>query len=290
MIQVDRSLYSNVIAAVQRTANMPGGGVSGLPNGATIRGLDGVSSFGSDIQDAQKEFEKGRVQSSLERVRQIESLFQGIVGRWNGSISTILSSARTGRQQLSIQKLNEVKSAQTKMQQLTRPAGKAFQDLINALELAVTNEGYKDVSAEAADTEATEPESATDVSGVSGDDEAACVTDAIPEPTSQPEEMDDAPDSDLLGSFATNYNFGEKLNLKRTADQKVRIEPRFEENGFYYFEGMEPPRVLRVREIRKSSILVFDPLASQEAVIEGGELKGLLIKGVWQLEAKKSRR
>ena len=75
MIQVDRALFSNVATSIQRTSNLPGGGVSGLPGGVVIRGLQGVGSFAADIQDAQKEFERGRARTSLERVRQLDSLF-----------------------------------------------------------------------------------------------------------------------------------------------------------------------------------------------------------------------
>ena len=149
MIKVERALFSNVISAVQRTANLPGGGVRGIPGGVVIKGLDGVASFGADIQEAQKEYEKGRIRTSLERVRQLDAQFQGISSRWESTANNVLSSARSGTDQIPMQKLNEVKNAQTKMAQLTRPAAKAFQDLVTALETAVANEGREQADEEA---------------------------------------------------------------------------------------------------------------------------------------------
>ena len=55
MISVEPALFSNIIITVQRTNSLAGGSVSGLPNGVVIEGLKGVSSFGSDISEAQKE-------------------------------------------------------------------------------------------------------------------------------------------------------------------------------------------------------------------------------------------
>ena len=211
MIQVDRALFSNVISAVQRTSNLPGGGVNGLPNGVVIRGLQGVGGFGSDIQDAQKEFEKGRIRTSLERVRQLDSQFQSIVGRWNSSVNSVLSSARTGAQQISIHKLNEVKSAQTKMQSLARPASKSLQDLVTALELAVANEGRTDTADDSdsdAETDGNEeqdlaPEQHTDEKAESTSSEAIVENEIVEQP--------DSPDVNLLGQFSINYRFGDKL-------------------------------------------------------------------------------
>ena len=289
MIQVDRSLFSNVISSVQRTSNLPGGGVNGLPNGIIIRGLEGVSSFGSDIQDAQKEFEKGRVRSSLERVRQLDTLFQGIVGRWNSTVNTLLSSARTGTQQISIQKLNEVKQAQTKMQQLTRPASKALQDLVTALELALTNEGRKEIVPSDDDEKESDSNKVTAVEQATPKDESISNDHAEPTTKADDEEEEEHPDIDLLGRFSTNYRFANRLEIKKGSDGKSRIDPNFEANGFYFFHGMDPPRVIRIREIRRGSLLVFDTYYSQETNLELAELKPLLANGIWQLQPKKAR-
>ena len=286
MIQVDRALFSNVISAVQRTSNLPGGGVNGLPNGVVIRGLQGVGGFGSDIQDAQKEFEKGRIRTSLERVRQLDSQFQSIVGRWNSSVNTVLSSARTGAQQISIHKLNEVKSAQTKMQSLARPASKSLQDLVTALELAVANEGRTDT--------ADDPDSDSDTDGKEEQDpqseenlgEQAESTSGEVIDGKETVEQADGPDVNLLGQFSINYRFGERLEKVKGKDGRSRILPKLESDRFYFFQGMEPPRVLRIRDINRDSIVVFDSLYAQESAIKSGELKALLSSGIWRLESK----
>ena len=157
MISVEPALFSNIIITVQRTNSLAGGSVSGLPNGVVIEGLKGVSSFGSDIAEAQKEYELGRIRSALDRIRQIETQFNGIAGRWSAQVNQVVSSARQGRQQLSIQKLNEVKNAQTKMQQLVGPASKSFQDLVCAMEHAVSSEGRVNTDETSSDATDTNP-------------------------------------------------------------------------------------------------------------------------------------
>src|SRR6056297_2648987 len=142
MLRVDPSLFSNVVTAVQRTGHLPGGAVRGLPGGVSVEGLRGVDSFASEIADAKKEFELGRVHSSLQRVRQLEMQFGSIVGRWNATVSTVVASARQGKQGLSLQKLQEVKNAQAKMRSLTSPATKTFRDLVTALEHYVAAGGH----------------------------------------------------------------------------------------------------------------------------------------------------
>ena len=291
MIQVDRALFSNVISAVQRTSNLPGGGVNGLPNGVVIRGLQGVGGFGSDIQDAQKEFEKGRIRTSLERVRQLDSQFQSIVGRWNSSVNSVLSSARAGAQQISIHKLNEVKSAQSKMQSLARPASKSLQDLVTALELAVANEGRTDTADESdAETDANanaqqDPHSEEAMTEIATTEQAASTSSKV-NVENESVEQADGPDVNLLGQFSINYRFGDKLEKVKGKDGRTRILPSLESERFYFFQGMEPPRVLRIRDINRDSIVVFDARYAQESTIKSGELKALLSSGIWRLESK----
>lgn len=143
LVQLEAAHFSNVIGAIQRTASLTGGAVRGLPGGVVIGGLPGVASFASSISDAQKEFQLGRVHASLERIRQLETSFNGITGRWNSTVMSVISSAKQGRQAVPLAKLNEVKNAQTRMQQLIRPAEKAFRDLVTALEHEVAMEGRR---------------------------------------------------------------------------------------------------------------------------------------------------
>lgn len=287
MIQVDRSLFSNAMAAVSRTGNLPGGGVHGLPNGVVLRGLQGVGSVGSDVQDAQKEFEKGRIQTSLERIRQIESLFQGIAGRWNATASTIINGARSGAQQVSLHKLNEVKTAQSKMQQLIRPASKALQDLIGALELALTNDGRSEIVPEQQSAASPQQPETAPTAEAEPIVEAQAETETETEVDDSDQESDEL-DSNLLGQFATNYVFGNRLKLKKDANNKVHVDPALQENRFYFFHGAEPPRVFRIREIRRKEIVVFDPHFAAESIITAGEMKSMLQAGIWCLEAKKT--
>ena len=286
MIQVDRALFSNAMSALSRTGNLPGGGVRGLPGGAVLGGLQGVSSFSSDIQDAQKDFEKGRVRSALERIRQIEAHFQNISSRWNSTATTIVSGARTGSQQISIQKLNEVKSAQAKMNQLTRPASKSLQDLVTALEHALTNLGRDDESAVSDDSDDDEALAASDAKKKE-EQTAADAKNAAS--LAARDESSNTPNEDLLGQFAMNYVFGDKLKPTRRSDGKVGIEPALEENKFFFFSGAEPPRVFRIREVARNSIVVFDPHIAAESMMDEKELKLMLRNGIWKLEARKKR-
>ncbi len=273
MLRVDPSLFANVVTSVQRTGNLTGGSVRGLPNGVVIEGLKGVNSFSSDIAEAQKEFRLGRVRSALERVKQMETQFNGIAGRWNASVGSVISSARQGRQQLSIQKLNEVKSAQTKMQQLTGPASKAFLDLVSALEHAVAMEGRETEDFKADADDRTD----SDTVEVSNDPDGA---------DSSVERADDTPDHNLLSSFAENYDYGARLEIRKEAGKKARIVPRLEKDQFYFFAGLDPPRVVRVRELKRQSVIVFDTRVSCELLIEADELKELIGEGIWILAAK----
>ncbi|MCG8648956.1 MAG: hypothetical protein MI861_03940 [Pirellulales bacterium] len=274
MLRVEPSLFSNVITAVQRTSSLTGGSVVGLPNGVVIEGLKGVNSFGSDVAEAQKEFQLGRVRSALERIKQIESHFNGIASRWTSTVNSVISSAKQGRHQLSIQKLNEVRNAQTKMRQLTGPASKAFQDLVSALEHAVSMEGRSSQDV----PEEPQPAPVAPV--------AATTTPVVDQPVPEKTPEEQTPDVNLLGPFATNYHFGDKVKLRKGADNKVRLIPKLEKNKFYFLMGFHPPRVVRIRELNRDSLLVFDTHHSQELLIESHKLKSLLLSGIWALVSK----
>ena len=269
MLHVDPAHFANVINAVQRTGSLTGGAVRGLPGGAVVEGLKGINSFGSDINDAKKEFELGRVRTALERIKQIESQFNGIAGRWNGTVGSLISSARQGRQQLSLQKLNELKNAQTKMQQLTGPASKAFQDLVAALEHAVSIDG-RETKGDATLADVGEPTNTDDQDTPA----VGSVLDANKETT---------PDPDLLGRFATDYRYGPKLQLKLNSDEKAKVVPSLEKNKLYFFAGLDPPRVVRLRKLDSKAVLVFDTLHSRDSLIDSRELVELIKKGIWAL-------
>lgn len=272
MLRVDPVLFSNVATAVQRTGNLTGGGVRGLPGGVVIEGLQGVGSFAADLTDAQMEFKLGRIHSAAQRVRQLEMQFNGIVGRWNATANGVITAARQGKQNLPLQKLNEVKNAQSKMGQLTRPANKAFRDLISALEHAIA-------SADDATTEEPLPDSDSPTEPQRDDSVAAKET---PQPAPPP--VPQHPDLQLLGRFAEKYRYGEQLKIQRGDDGKSRISPKFEIGKFYLLEGLVPPTVVRVRELKHQEMLVFDPQQSRELLLSAIELKMLLRKGIWLLK------
>lgn len=280
MQQVDPSHFTNVILAVQRTARLTGGAVRGLPGGLVIDGLQGVSSFGSDIAEAQKEFELGRIQSSLTRVRQIEMQFQGIAGRWGSTVTTIIATAKQGRQQLPAQKLNEVKAAQGKMQQLISPAEKAFRDLVSALEHAVSSEGHH------GDDEQKHVTDNHDDRATEENDQEITIASQT-ETINADDPVGEQPDRDLLGSFASKYRFGAKLQLRKDADNKTHIRPPLEDHRFYFVSGYSPPRVIRLRQRFRQSILVYDTLQSCERQIDGSDLKKLINQGMWLLVSDK---
>lgn len=292
MITVEPALFSNIIITVQRTSSLTGGSVSGLPNGIVIEGMKGTSSFGSDIAEAQKEYELGRIRSALDRVRQIETQFNGIAGRWNAQVGQVISSARQGRQQLSIQKLNEVKNAQTKMQQLAGPASKSFQDLVSALEHAVSMEG-RDSEATSSDlgidqVNPARGQSRNPVKGIAQQDESEVTADqpAHQRTTKINAPQEETPDLNLLGSYMTHYRFGEKLTIQKGPDNVARVVPRLEKGRFYFANGFDPPRVFRVRELQQGSVLLYDPMQGGEVLLESSELKVQLQHGIWSLAPK----
>ncbi|WP_286177514.1 hypothetical protein [Stieleria mannarensis] len=248
LVQIEPAHFSNVIGAIQRTASLTGGAVRGLPGGVVIGGLPGVASFASSISDAQKEFQLGRVHSALERVRQLETSFNGITGRWNSNVMSVISSAKQGRQAVPLAKLNEVKNAQTRMQQLIRPAEKAFRDLVTALEHEVAMEGRRD-------------DDADDVSG------------------------DDTPEIDLPEDVAETYRCGAKIQLRQGEDQKTRLTPALRKQACYFIKGLDPPRVVRLKSLDKKAITAIDVQQDKELTIPAGELAKLIQTGVWVLLA-----
>jgi len=292
MISVEPALFSNIIINVQRTNSLAGGSVSGLPNGVVIEGLKGVSSFGSDIAEAQKEFEMGRIRSALDRIRQIETQFNGIAGRWTAQVNQIVSSARQGRQQLSIQKLNEVKNAQTKMQQLVGPASKSFQDLVSALEHAVSTEGREKNSDSAEPTSQVSSTTETMGGAHESDSPDTAQTSANESKTVEAsgfprqEVVDPKPDAELLGSYMSNYRFDEKLVVKKGADNVSRLVPRLEKNRFYFGCGFEPPRVFRVRDIQRGKVILYDTLVGKDVLLDSADLKIQIRLGIWSLRSK----
>jgi hypothetical protein len=294
MISVEPALFSNIIITVQRTNSLSGGSVSGLPNGVVIEGLKGVSSFGSDISEAQKEYELGRIRSALDRIRQIETQFNGIAGRWTAQVNQVVSSARQGRQQLSIQKLNEVKNAQTKMQQLVGPASKSFQDLVCALEHAVSSEGRESTedSAESSSTvtNATTTTNSTPALKPSDSDQDSSIESKAEglQDARRTEAVVPAPDADLLGSYMSNYRFGEKLVVKKGADKVSRLVPRLEKNKFYFACGFEPPRVFRVRDIQRGKVILYDTILGEDVLLDSSELRIQIRLGIWSLRPKNS--
>jgi hypothetical protein len=129
-----------------------------------------------------------------------------------------------------------------------------------------------------------------DVSRESGRREHATKSDAWQDPKvtpadSQPSEVsgDRTPDANDLGSFASNYRCGRKLRLARDANEKFGVVPELELGKFYYLAGLEPPRVIRIRELQPKAILAFDTLRLHEATLATTELADLIRKGVWVL-------
>lgn len=277
MIRVDAALFSNVSSAVQRTANLTGGSVSGLPGGVVIGGLQGVTSFSADLVDAHTEFKLGRRRTALERVKQIESQFNGIASRWNGTVNSLISSARTGKQGMSTQKLNEVKSAQAKMVQLTGPATKCFRDLITALEHEVALEGHDSKDEDDVDSANAEHVNAGPTTAVEPvDQDSRSVT-----PVKPVEEVE--VDADDLGRFADKYSVGPRLAIQKQVDGPARLVPNLEAGRFYFCKGLEPPAVIRVRELERSGVLILDTSRSQERFVDSRTLKTWIKSGTWIL-------
>lgn len=294
MLRVDTALFSNVVTAVQRTGNLPGGAVRGLPNGVSIEGLKGVDSFAAAVADAKREFELGRIHNAAQQVRQLETNFNSIAGRWNATVTTIVSSARQGRNQLPLQKLNEVKNAQSKMRQVTSPATKAFRDLITALEHVIANGGDSDVGSDGdggepkagSQDEANDHSAATETAT---DEATAKVTEQATELSARSTKSSGQPtlptglSLEMLGKFADKYQYGPRLAMRTSDSGKRYLSPKLEEGKFYFFKGLDPPGVIRVREIQTQAILVFDALSAQETRMSAAQLQVLLGDGIWLL-------
>ncbi|OYP33936.1 hypothetical protein [Rhodopirellula sp. MGV] len=248
MIQLDAAHFSNLTSAVQRTGSLTGGAVRGLPNDVVIDGLHGVQSYGSAIAEAQKEFQLGRARTALERVRQLETSFSSSVGQWNGTVNSIISGAKQGRQAVPAAKLNEVRNAQTRMQVLVGPATKAFRDLISALEFEISLEGHQGGEDKDADNLAADDGIPT-----------------IPEP------------------FTKGYHVVTQLHLERGGDNKARVVPQFEPKQFYLLVGDESARVVRVDELNQSSLAVYDFELEDNTTLEGKQLIAQLRRGVWAI-------
>jgi hypothetical protein len=276
MLQVDSSLFANVIISVQRTSALPGGVVSGLPNGLVIEGLKGVNSFGSDVAEAQKEYELGRIRSALSRVQQIETQFSGILGRWNASAGTVLTSGRQSQQKLSLQKINEVKNAQTKMQLLAGPATKSFRDLITALEHAISIEGH-----------VSEDETQDESKSKNESHNLIAAAEPPANESFQPSEglpQINHPDPNLLGRYALTYRFDSRIEKKRTENNKSYLEPKLQVDQFYFLTGKQPPRVVRIRRLDRSQIIVLDTYLNRDVTIDTIEIRQLLEQGMWLLQ------
>lgn len=256
MIQLDVSHFSNVVGAVQRTASLTGGAVRGLPGGVVIDGLMGINSFAAGISEAQKEFQLGRTRTSLDRIKQLENQFNGISGRWSSTVMSVIANARQGRQAIPQQKLNEVKNAQTRMQQLIGPATKAFRDLVTALEHEVTMEGR-----EVATERDTSPQ------------------DATPQGQESSEDV-------LLGEFDQSYRLDQKLKLRRGEDQRVHIVPSLETENQYFIAGFDPPQVVQLTAIHRKSVRLTNVNDSTHQTIESRELAKLIKKGIWLVQLK----
>lgn len=257
MIQLEAAHFSNLTGAIQRTGSLTGGAIRGLPGGLVIGGLVGVGSFASSLSDAQKEFRLGRPHTSLERVRQLENEFNSIASRWSSTVQSVISNAKQGRQGIPLQRLNDVKNAQTRMQQLTGPVTKAFRDLVTALEHEIAIAGREALEEANAENE-SEP-----------------VSDASQAELQEPK---------LPGSFATDFQLGARLRLQRVGEKKVHVVPKIKAESYYFAAGFDPARVIRVDEVQKTAIDIFDTLESKSTKIDGRQLSELIDRGIWVLE------
>jgi hypothetical protein len=259
-----------------------------LPNGASIEGLKGVDSFAAAIADAKREFELGRIHNAAQQVRQLENQFNSIAGRWNAQVATIVAGARQGRQQLPLQKLNEVKNAQSKMRQVTSPASKTFRDLITALEqvIAAGPESSEESTSESISesTEESKSESTLE-SSVMPKQESELKTESKSNssPSNSSPSLPPGMTAEMLGRFADKYQFGPRLVVKTSDNGKQYLSPKLEENQFCFFKGLDPPTVVRIREIQSQSIVILDATSGEENRLSTMQLKRLLSRGIWLL-------
>lgn len=202
-LEIDMALFLNVITSVQRTANLRGGEIQGLPNAQVIRGLSGVGSIPSAINEAKVSAEQNDFKKALDTVRLQSNAFESIVSRWVADVSRIASQGRMpGRNQMSMQKIQEVTSARTNMQQATSPASRAFQNLIQALEQAYT---------------------------IQSREKKLVLT-----PEQIKEHLSQHGNAILEEIVREHFDMGDKLSV--TVDGlSVKIRPRLEKGAYYYF-------------------------------------------------------
>ena len=300
VLQVDPSLFTNAAGAIMRSSSLTGGAIGGLPGGVTVAGLQGVSSMGSDIAEAQKEFELGRPHTALQRARQIDSMYSAVAGRWTATVAGLVGASRRGDRGMSAQKMNELKSAQVKMQQLIGPAQKAMRDLITALEHHITNAETTDAETTDAETsknkDGDDDKSGDDVatpsptpnpsaSSAANDDSPSGVKDDSPSGEAATSDDQGLPDADLLGNFAANYRFGERLTIRKSPRGKLTVTPSIDPDRFYFLAGGDPPRVVRIRERSRSSVVAYDTHRGRDVTMNSDELKRHIKSGLWQLIA-----
>ncbi|MEM6688519.1 MAG: hypothetical protein AAF664_03770 [Planctomycetota bacterium] len=290
MLTLEATHFSNVGLAVSRSGTLPGGSLRGLPGGIVIDGLPGVGGFSGDLNDALNEYRCGRIQTALQRVRQLESQFGGIASRWEANVGGLLGGARQGNQQLSLQKINELRSAQTKMRMLTGPAIKSFRDLVTALEHEVSrvsdgaqpSNGDQDVQSKDLDP-ANGAKTELSAEELKNDHTSPGNRGVKPVKPRTQTPLQETPPLEEIGHFASNYRFGRKLGVKRNESGKSYVSPAFQEGGFYFLETAEPSRVIRVRELIASGLVIRDNHLQADRLIDKSELKTLLNGGIWEL-------
>ncbi len=257
MIQLETAHFSTLTGTIQRTSGLPGGAIRGLPGGVVVDGLPGVAAFASSIADAQKEFQLGRVRVALERIRQLETGFNGIASRWNATTTSVITHARQGRNEIGLPRLNELKNAQIRMQQLIRPAEKAFRDLVTALEHEIAMEGRQ------ADQDEDHP---TDVDR----DEGVAKEPNVP------------------AEFAERFTLGEKLKLKSDPDGKTRVSPALRRDACYLIRGTQEHRVAVLDKLTNRTLMFRELGDGTLHQLGPDKIVLLLNNGVWQLSETKT--
>ena len=169
------------------------------------------------------------------------------------------------------------------MQQLRNPVNKTFRHLINALDHAVSAQGHIDNVVAIEDSNIIEMPSSPAIASDAETPVASRVEPRSDLHTQEATTEEPSPEPELLGHFAGKYLFGPKLRVEFDSNRKARLSPKLEEGRFYFLQGTEPPRVVRVREVQRASVLVYDPLSATEQLIDAAELKRLLRSGIWSL-------
>ena len=253
-LQVDMALFLNVTTSVQRTANLRGGEIQGLPNNQVIRGLLGVSSIPTAINEAKVDAEKGEFKKALDTIRQQSNTFDGIVSRWLADVSRIASQGRLpGRNQMSMQKIQEVTSARTNMQQATSPVSRAFQNLIQALEQAYTIQSREK-------KQYITPEQLKNYLAEHGN----------------------SLDEDTVRDY---FEIGDKLTAG-IEGRSVRIRPRLIKDGYYYFSKTRFTAIYAGASKNKNPQFI-DPASDQPVDLTTGDLVRMIQEdGLWPLNLK----